>query len=76
MRSICILDGDHNSDITNFIVALPGKAAPETVLLSYIDTLYVNDDPFWRNRTIVDKGYTKITISLISKTKLMRLKMN
>lgn len=59
MRSICILDGDHNSDITNFIVALPGKAAPETVLLSYIDTLYVNDDPFWRNRTIVDKGYTK-----------------
>lgn len=59
MRSICILDGDHNSDITNFIVALPGKTAPEAVLLSYIEKLYNDDDSFWRNRTIVDKGYTK-----------------
>ena len=59
MRSICVLDGDHKSDITNFIVALPGKAAPEAVLLNYIEKLYDDDDPFWRERTIVDKGYTK-----------------
>lgn len=59
MRSICVLDGDHKSDITNFIVALPGKAAPEAVLLDYIEKLYNDDDPFWRDRTIVDKGYTK-----------------
>lgn len=59
MRSICVLDGDHKSDITNFIVALPGKAAPEAVLLNYIEKLYNDDDPFWRDRTIVDKGYTK-----------------
>ena len=59
MRSICVLDGDHKSDITNFIVALPGKAAPEAVLLDYIEKLYDDDDPFWRDRTIVDKGYTK-----------------
>ncbi len=59
MRSICILDGDHKSDITNFIVALPGKAAPEIVLLNYIEKLYNDDDAFWRDRTIVDKGYTK-----------------
>lgn len=59
MRSICVLDGDHKSDITNFIVALPGKAAPEAVLLNYIEKLYNDDDPFWRERTIVDKGYTK-----------------
>lgn len=59
MRSICVLDGDHKSDITNFIVALPGKAAPEAVLLNYIEKLYDDDDPFWRDRTIVDKGYTK-----------------
>lgn len=59
MRSICVLDGDHNSDITNFIVALPGKAAPETVLLNYVEKLYNDDDPFWKNRIIVDKGYTK-----------------
>ena len=31
MRSICVLDGDHKSDLTNFIVALPGKAAPEAL---------------------------------------------
>ena len=29
------------------------------MLLKYIETLYDEDDPFWRNRTIVDKGYTK-----------------
>ena len=62
MRSICILDGDHSSDITNFIVALPGKAAPEAVLLNYAEKLYDADDSFWRDRTIVDKGYTKTTI--------------
>lgn len=59
MRSICILDGDHSSDITNFIVALPGKASPEVVLLNYAEKLYDADDSFWRDRTIVDKGYTK-----------------
>lgn len=59
MRSICILDGDYNSDLTNFIIALPGKAAPETVFLKYAETLYVTDDSFWKDRTIVDKGYTK-----------------
>lgn len=59
MRSICVLDGDHKSDITNFIVALPGKAAPEAVLLNYIKELYNNDDPFWKDRIIVDKGYSK-----------------
>ena len=59
MRSICILDGDHSSDIRNFIMSLPGKNAPEKVLLDYIKTLYDTDDHFWQDRTIVDKGYTK-----------------
>lgn len=59
MRSICILDGDHTSELTNFIIALPGKGAPEEVLLTYIEKLYDDDDSFWRNKTIVDKGYSK-----------------
>ena len=59
MRSICLLDGDHRSDITNFIVALPGKASPEAVLIGYAEKLYSDDDAFWRERTIVNKGYTK-----------------
>ena len=60
MRSICILDGDHNSDISNCIIALPGKKAPEQLLLDYAEQLYVEDDPFWIQRTIVDKGYGKM----------------
>ncbi|MGJ0961541.1 AAA family ATPase [Faecalicoccus pleomorphus] len=59
MRSICILDGDHKSDLTNFIIALPGKGSPEEVLLTYIEKLFDDDDSFWRNKTIVDKGYSK-----------------
>ncbi len=59
IRSICILDGDHSSDLSNFIIALPGKKAPEQLLLDYVEQLYVNDDPFWIQRTIVDKGYSK-----------------
>ena len=59
MRSICILDGDHSSDISNCIIALPGKKAPEQLLLDYAEQLYKDDDPFWVQRTIVDKGYSK-----------------
>ena len=60
MRSICILDGDHNSDISNCIISLPGKKSPEQLLLDYAEQLYLNDDPFWIQRTIVDKGYGKM----------------
>ena len=59
MRSICILDGDHTSDISNFIIALPGKAAPETVLINYCEKLFDEDDNFWREKLILDKGYGK-----------------
>ena len=59
MRSICILDGDHSSDLSNCIIALPGKKAPEQLLLDYAEKLYADDDPFWVQRTIVDKGYSK-----------------
>ena len=60
IRSICILDGDHNSDISNCIISLPGKKAPEQLLLDYVERLLNDDDQFWTNRTIVDKGYSKI----------------
>lgn len=60
MRSICILDGDHQSDISNCIIALPGRKAPEQLLLDYTEQLLENDDPFWIERTIIDKGYSKV----------------
>lgn len=59
MRSICILDGDHTSDISNFIIALPGKTAPEAVLINYCEKLFNEDNDFWRERLILDKGYGK-----------------
>lgn len=67
MKSICVLDGDHNSELTNYIVALPGsnsaspgtRLSPERLLFTYADYLYDNDDPFWAEPTVISKGYSK-----------------
>ena len=59
MRSICILDGDHNTEITNCIITLPGHAAPEKVLFDYGNKLLEEDDPFWVENTVVSRGYSK-----------------
>lgn len=67
MRSICVLDGDHNSNLTDCIVALPGKngneagsrLSPEELLFQYAKLLYEKDDEFWTDRTILNKGYGK-----------------
>lgn len=60
MRSICVLDGDHNSELSNCIVALPGKKSPEQLLIDYAETLLEQDDHFWVERTILTKGYGKV----------------
>lgn len=60
MRSICILDGDHNSDLSNCIIVLPGKKSPEQVLLDYAKQLYENDDSFWIETIVIEKGYGKV----------------
>lgn len=67
MSSICVLDGDHNPDMGNCIMTLPGKNAgssgsrksPEELLFEYADMLYEADDQFWTDRTIISKGYGK-----------------
>lgn len=67
MSSICVLDGDHNSDLSNCIVALPGQSkrdpgrglSPEELLFEYADILYEQDDGFWIDSTIIAKGYGK-----------------
>lgn len=60
MRSICILDGDKNSDMNNFIITLPGSKSPEELLFSYAQELYDNNDSFWTQSTIIEKGYSKL----------------
>ncbi len=61
MRSICILDGDQHEkhNLTNHVIVLPGKVAPETLIFNYVKELYDNDDPFWLDSTIQELGYTK-----------------
>ena len=61
MRSICFLDGDHQSDMQKCIVALPGKASPEQFLADYASELYESDDAFWTDQRIVSRGFSKTT---------------
>ncbi len=67
MKSICVLDGDHNSSLTDCIIALPGKSGsvsgsrmpPEQLLFEYANHLYITDDLFWTDATVLSKGYSK-----------------
>lgn len=67
MKAICVLDGDHNTDLSNNIVALPGKnmvqagygLSPEKLLVEYANILYEKDDPFWVDNSIISIGYGK-----------------
>ena len=61
MRSICIVDGDHQSNMQNCTIALPGGAAPEQFLSDYATELYESDDPFWTDSAIVSRGVSKAT---------------
>ena len=61
MRSICILDGDHSSDLSKCIVALPGHASPEQFLVDYAAKIYEADDAFWTDQAIVNRGFSKAT---------------
>lgn len=62
MRSICILDGDHDTDVRNCIVALPSHdhESPEKLLIHYAKKLYDKDDGFWVDSTIIGRGYGKL----------------
>ena len=57
-RSICILDGDHNTDLSNLIISLPGNKSPEEMIFDYLEILFETDD-FWNNNEIISRGYSK-----------------
>ncbi|MDO4647202.1 MAG: AAA family ATPase [Eubacteriales bacterium] len=69
MRAICVLDGDHGSDLSNNIISLPGKnytgagkgLSPEELLFEYAQMLFDNDDPFWVEKVVINQGYSKAT---------------
>lgn len=62
MRSICIVDGDKRAQhkLENYTIALPGDKSPEELVFEYANELYLNDDAFWLDSTIISLGFTKI----------------
>lgn len=60
IRSICFLDGDQQEDLTNHMICLPGQKSPEVLIIEYAAELYKNNDSFWLNEIIVNRGYTKV----------------
>lgn len=62
MRSICIVDGDKKAQhkLENYTIALPGDKSPEELIFEYANELYLQDDAFWLDSTIISLGFTKI----------------
>lgn len=62
MGSICILDGDqeHNKNLNNHIIVLPGKCSPEDLLFSYADKLLEENSKFWTDSYIISLGYSTV----------------
>lgn len=63
LRSINILDGDHQSetDLNYHLIALPGGTSPEELLFNYAEELYNNIDTlFWQNEVLINSGFTKL----------------
>lgn len=57
---ICILDGDHQDDLSNQVIALPGQKSPEQFLIEYAQYLYENDsDKFWLSDVILEENLGK-----------------
>ena len=59
MKSICILDGDKQEDMSKCIITLPGGKSPERLIMDYSVELLNNNDPIWRDDTILGLGYGK-----------------
>lgn len=53
---ICIIDGDHNTNLGKNIIALPGKKNPEQLLFSYLENI---NDGFWREPIMIEHGFIK-----------------
>lgn len=55
----CILDGDQSKDLSNNIIALPGKNSPEKFLIEYAECLFRRDDKFWTSELVMEWNYGK-----------------
>lgn len=62
MRSVCILDGDQGNkkDYNKCVLVLPGSDSPENLIMQYSYELFVKDDTFWTDDTILQLNFGKI----------------
>lgn len=60
MKCACILDGDQNSDVSKYIITLPGTESPEKLIMNYAQQLYDNDSSFWTNPIVLELNYGKL----------------
>lgn len=57
MKSICILDGDQNNDISNMIITLPGNKSLENEMIDFLQELVSNDSHLLKNQHLYKMGY-------------------
>ena len=61
--AIGVLDGDQFDSekklLSNSITVLPGKKSPEMLLYEYSKELYYGDSEIWKDKYVVDSGYSK-----------------
>ena len=58
MRSICILAGDQQPNITTHIITLPGGTNPEEIAFDIAESLFINrTTEFWQHPDIKEFGY-------------------
>lgn len=62
LRTINILDGDMETNLSDNITVLPGSLSPEEVAFTYSQKLYEKSEynDFWENKVLLNQGYTKI----------------
>lgn len=65
--AFCVLDGDHEDELDNCIITLPGKnsgvkgnsLSPEALLQQYAQALIERDSQFWKDKDVLDKNFGK-----------------
>ncbi|EHA9229060.1 AAA family ATPase, partial [Salmonella enterica subsp. enterica serovar Glostrup] len=74
LKSICVLDGDHNPDLHKGIISLPGQKAPEQLIFEHCEKTYNDDDSsFWENEDIINNGFSKELYLTIIRPKLLSI---
>lgn len=74
LKSICVLDGDHGSELGKGVVSLPGGKAPEEFIFEHCEKTFDEDDAsFWENEDILNNGFTKDLYIIVIRPKILSI---